>query len=72
MKVRWQRVLMTVIALVFMVFGTGIFTEANQALAAENVKVHFKCETGTPSIFYWNVDGKYNNPVKWCGMQRGK
>ena len=56
-------------ALIFMVLCTGIFAGSNQAFAAETVKVHFKCESGTPSIFYWNVDGKYNNPVKWSGVK---
>lgn len=57
-----------------------VFTDSEMAYAAQSgtvaskngsegneLIVHFKSPWNGANIFYWNVNGKYNNPVKWPG-----
>ncbi|MBQ4530011.1 MAG: starch-binding protein [Lachnospiraceae bacterium] len=79
MKAKWKKVTSLVLATVLGISGmfAGVPQEAFAAQKsvtaekvnsqAETLKIHFKSPWGGANIFYWNVDGKYNNPVKWPG-----
>lgn len=33
-----------------------------------NLTIMCKVDAGTPTLYYWNVDGETNNPVSWPGV----
>ena len=75
MKNGQKRFLSWILALVLMI--SCVFTDSEMAYAAQSgtvaskngsegneLIVHFKSPWNGANIFYWNVNGKYNNPVK--------
>ncbi|MBQ4530013.1 MAG: starch-binding protein [Lachnospiraceae bacterium] len=76
MKTGQKRFLSWILALVLMI--SCVFIDSGMAYAAQSgtvaskngsegneLIVHFKSPWNGANIFYWNVNGKYNNPVKW-------
>ena len=78
MKAGLKRFLSSILVLALVI--SSIFTDAGVAFAAKSsavtskngsetkeLIVHFKSPWEDANIFYWNLNGQYNNPVKWPG-----
>ena len=78
MKAGLKRFLSSILVLALVI--SSIFTDTGVAFAAKSsavtskngsktkeLIVHFKSPWEDANIFYWNLNGQYNNPVKWPG-----
>ena len=78
MKTGLKRFLSSILVLTIVV--SCVFNDAGLVFAAQSstvarkngsetneLIVHFKSPWEGANIFYWNVNGEYNNPVKWPG-----
>lgn len=52
--------------------GEIIPTSSVYAAETEQVRIYYKAEWNGAQLFYWNQDGKCNNPVNWPGVSMEK
>ena len=67
MKTGLKRFMSLMLALVICISGILTSVPTETFAAQKNLTIHFKSPWQGANIFYWNVNGEYNNPVKWPG-----
>ena len=69
MKRKMNRIVAAILAFTLM-FLSVCGNSGNQMVFAsekEGITIHLKTDWGGANIFYWNLQKKYNSPVRWAG-----
>ena len=63
----WKKLIATVMLIALVVTGINVNSGKTFAKMPTGITVHYKGTDQTPNIYYWNVDGGQNNPIRWPG-----
>ena len=70
----WKKMVSSAVAAALLAAPLAEAVPASKVNAAETqqVKIYYKSDWSGAQLFYWNQDGKCNNPVSWPGITMEK